>query len=96
MADCDLNGHVGRDMGGGFGEINGYFGIWQINCGGITLLDQAVGKGLHLMKTCFQKRKSKLMTFTSGEIKTMINYFLVKNRTEVVSRMLNKSLGKRQ
>ena len=32
----------------------GGFGIGQINDGRIRLLDRAIGKGLHLMNTCFQ------------------------------------------
>ena len=48
----DFNGYVGSDMGG-FGEVHGGFGIVQINDGGIKLLGWAVGKGLHLMNTCF-------------------------------------------
>ena len=55
----DFNDHVGTDMGG-FGEVHVGFGIGQINDGRIRLLDWAVGKGLHLMNTCFQKRKSQL------------------------------------
>ena len=79
LVGSDFNGHVGSDMGG-FGEVNGGFGIGQINDGGIRLLDWAVGKRLHLMNTCFQKRKSRLVTFTSGETKTMIDYILVNNK----------------
>ena len=55
-------------------------GIRQINDGGIKLLDWAVGKGLCLMNTCFQKRKSQLITFRSSETETMINYVLVNNK----------------
>ena len=40
---------------GGFGEVHGCFGIGQINDGGTKLLDWAIGKGLPLMNTCFQK-----------------------------------------
>ena len=75
----DFNGHVGSDMGG-FGEVHGGFGIGQINDGGIRLLDWAVGKELRLMNTCFQKRKSRLVTFRSGETETMIDYILVNNK----------------
>ena len=32
------------------------------------------------MNTCFQKKKSGLMTFRSGETETMINYILVNNK----------------
>ena len=55
-------------------------GIRQINDGGIKLLDWAVGKGLCLINTCFQKRKSQLITFRSSETETMINYVLVNNK----------------
>ena len=50
----DFDGHVGSEMGG-FGEVHGCFGIGQINDGGTQLLDWAIGKGLPLMNTCFQK-----------------------------------------
>ena len=74
----DFSGHVGSDMGG-FREVHGGFGIGQINDGWITLLDWAVVKGLCLMNTCFQKRKSRLITFRSGQTETMIDYILVNN-----------------
>ena len=72
----DFNGHVGSDMGT-FGEVHGRSGIGQINDGGIRLLDWAIGQGLRLMNTCFQKRKSRLITFRSSDL--MIDYFLVNN-----------------
>ena len=75
----DFNGLIGSDMGS-FGEVHGGFGIGQINDGGIRLLDWAVGKGLHLMNTCFQKRKSRLIKFRSDETETMIDYILVNNK----------------
>ena len=62
----DFNGHVGSDMGG-FGEAGEGFEIGQINDGRIRLLDWAVGKGMHVINTCFQKRKNWLITFRSGE-----------------------------
>ena len=75
----DFNDHVGSDMGG-FGEVHGGFGIGQINDGGIRLLGWAVGKGLCLMNTCFQKRKSWLITFRLGKTETMIDCILVNNK----------------
>ena len=56
------------------------FGIGQINDGGIRLLDWAAGKGLRLMNTCFQNRKSQLITFRLGETETMVDYILVNNK----------------
>ena len=73
----DFNSHVGSDMSG-FGEVHEDFGIRQINYGGIRQLDSAVGKGLHLMNTCFQKRKSRLIPL--GETETMIDYILANNK----------------
>ena len=52
----------------------GDFGIGQTNNGGIRLLDWAVGKGLHLMNTCFEKRKTRLITFRSCETERMITF----------------------
>ena len=78
LVGVDFNHHVGSDMDG-FGEVHGCFGIGQINDGGIRLLDWAVDKVLRLMNTCFQKRKSWLITFRSGETETMIDYILVNN-----------------
>ena len=66
LVGVDFNGHVGSGMGGS-GEVHG------------GLLDWAVGKGLHLMNTCFQK-KSQLITFKLGETETMIIYILVNNK----------------
>ena len=74
----DFNDHVGNDMGG-FGEAHGGFRIAQINDGGIRLLDRTVGKGLHLMNTCFQKMKSWIITFRSGETE-IIYYILAINK----------------
>ena len=66
---------------GGFGEVHESFGIGQINDGGIRLLVWAVGKGLRLLNTSFQKRKSRLITFRLTETETMIKTI------EVLSRM---------
>ena len=41
----------------------GGFEIGHINDGRTRLLDRALGKRLHLINTCFQKRKSRLITF---------------------------------
>ena len=43
-------------------------------------MDWAVAKGLRLMNTCSQKRKSRVITFGSGESETMIDYILVNTK----------------
>ena len=75
----DFSRHAGSDMGG-LGEVHGGFGIWQINDGGVILLDWSVGKGLCLMNMCFLTKKSQLITFRSCETETKINYILVNNK----------------
>ena len=40
-------------------------------------MDWPVDKGLHLMNTCFEKRKIWLITFKFGENETMIDSILV-------------------
>ena len=65
------------EIWGGFGEAHMGFGIGKINDGEVRLLDWVVGKGLLLINTCFQKRKSRLITFRLGETETMIDYILV-------------------
>ena len=75
----DFNGYVGSNMGC-FGLVVEGLGIGQINSRVIRLLDLLVGKGLCLMNTCFQKRKSWLLIFRLGETETMISYILVNNK----------------
>ena len=43
-------------------------------------MDWGVAKGLCLVNTCFQKRKSQLITFRSSETKTKIDYIPVNNK----------------
>ena len=64
LVGVDLNGYVGSDVGD-VGEVHGGFGIGQIIDGGIRLLDWAVGKGLLLINTYFQKRESWHIIFRS-------------------------------
>ena len=72
----DFNGHVGSDTAG-FEKVQGGLGIGQINEEGWDCWIGQLVKGLRLMNTCFQKRKSGLITFRSGYSETMINYIIV-------------------
>ena len=67
----------------GFGDVHGRGGgveIRHINDGRIRLLHCAVSKGLRLTNTCFQKRKSRLITFKLRETKTTIDYNLANKK----------------
>ena len=74
----------------------GGLGIRQINEGGIRFLDCAGGKGLCLMNTCFQKRKSRLITFRLGETETMIDYILVNNKYSSSVKDVKKKEGQEE
>lgn len=52
----DLN-RVGCDAVS-FGKVQGGFGIEHVNDGGVGLIERACGKGLQLINTCFEKKKS--------------------------------------
>ena len=75
----DFDGHVGSDMGG-FGGVYEGLRIMQINDGGVRLLYQAVGKGLLLINTCFQKIKSWLIILIQCETETMTDYIVVNKK----------------
>ena len=92
LVSGDFNDHVGSDMGG-FGEVHGGFGIEKINDGVIKLLDWAVGKGLHLMNTCLQKRKSQFFIFRSGETETIIDYIFVNKKYKSSVKYVKKKTG---
>ena len=78
MVGSAFNGHVDSDIDG-LGEVYDCFGIGQIDDGSIRLFDWAIAKGLQLMNTCLQKKKSGLITFRLGETETKIDYVLVNN-----------------
>ena len=75
----DFKGHVGSDMDG-FGEVHGDFGIGKIMMDRSDCWTGQLIKGLRLMNTCFQKRKSRLITFGSGDTETMIDHILVNKK----------------
>ena len=59
-------------------------------------MDCAGGKGLCLMNTCFQKRKSRLITFRLGETETMIDYILVNNKYRSSVKDVKKKKARRK
>ena len=41
-----------------WGEFMGFFGIVQVNDGGLKMMDGTVDKGMHLMSTYFGGKKN--------------------------------------
>ena len=62
LVEGNFNGYAGCDMGI-LGEVHRGFGIGQINDRVVRLMACPSGKGLCLIKTCFEKRKGLLITF---------------------------------
>ena len=73
----DLNGHVGT-TNTGFEAAHGGFGFGSINPEGEEVLDFAVAFDLMLANTFFQKRESHLVTFSSGQHTSQIDFILTR------------------
>ena len=80
LAMLDMVGFGDVHGGGGGGGGGAGVEIRHINDGRIRLLHCAVSKGLRLTNTCFQKRKSRLITFKLRETKTIIDYNLANKK----------------
>jgi len=73
----DLNGHVGT-TNTGFETAHGGFGFGSRNPEGEEVLDFAVAFDLMLANTFFQKRESHLVTFSSGQHTSQIDFILTR------------------
>ena len=71
----DWNGHVGR-VAGGFETVHGGFAYGNRNIEGEHLLEFAVANNLLVGNTQFKKRDSHLITYSSGENSSQIDYIL--------------------
>ena len=74
----NFNGHDGSV----WVVLETFIRVWvrKIDNSGMRLLDWAVGKGLGFMNSCFQKKKSRLITFRLTETETMIKYIIVNSK----------------
>ncbi|KAL8254913.1 hypothetical protein R6Q59_033134 [Mikania micrantha] len=73
----DFNGHIGKENGG-FQSIHEGCGFGSRNESGGTLLDFAVAHDLGIINSFFRKKDSHLITFSSGEWDTQIDYLLMR------------------
>ncbi|KAL6728322.1 hypothetical protein Aduo_010103 [Ancylostoma duodenale] len=74
----DLNGHVGVTKDGY--RCHGGFGYGTRNEDGERILEYADSHNLVIMNTKFRKRSSHLVSFYSGNMKTQIDFVLVRHR----------------
>jgi hypothetical protein len=73
----DLNGHVGSTRVG-FEGVHGGFRYGSRNQEGVDILKFALAYDLIIVKTLFRKRVSHLVTFSSGQHCSQIDFILAK------------------
>ena len=73
----DLNGHIGTSSAG-FEAVHGGFGYGSRNQEGEKVLDFAIAFDLMIANTFFRKRQSYLVTFSSGQYSSKINFVLTR------------------
>ena len=73
----DWNGHVGSTSSG-YKEVHGGYGYGKPDpdSEGERILEYALAHDLFLGNTCFKKRDSHLITYTSGNTATQIDFML--------------------
>ena len=75
----DLNGHVGTSSAG-FETVHGGFGYGSRNQEGEEVLDFTIAFDLMMANTFFRKRQSYLVTFSSGQYSSQIDFVLTRRR----------------
>ena len=75
----DLNGHVGKTTSG-YEDVHGGFGYGVRNAEGERILEFGLALDMVVCNTLFQKRSSRLITFSSGGSNTQIDYIMMKSR----------------
>ena len=72
-----MNGHVGRDADG-YGGVHGGMEFGTRNAEGGRILEFGDVVGMVVCNTFFKKEDSKLITYQSGNNRSMINYLMVR------------------
>ena len=75
----DFNCHVGAAVEG-YEGVHGGHGFGQRNVEGEMLLEMAGALGLVVVNTWFRKPDSQLVTYESGEARTVVDYVLVRRK----------------
>ena len=68
----DINGHVGRDADG-YGGVHGGMGFGTRNAEGERILEFGDALGMVVCNTFFKKEDFKLITYQSGDNRSMID-----------------------
>ena len=73
----DMNGHVGRDADG-YSGVHGGKGFGTRNAEGERILELGDAVGMVVCNTFFKKEDSKLITYQSGDNRSMIDYLMIR------------------
>jgi hypothetical protein len=79
----DLNGHVGT-IRGGFKRVHGSFGYDEQNQEGEDILNFSIAYDIMVANTFFRKKKSHLITFSSGQHSSQIDFVLTRMDCKVI------------
>jgi len=77
----DLNGHIG-ERADGYEGVHGGFGYGARNDDGNRILETAVALELVVCNTMFMKEESKLITFMTANVKSVLDYILIRQRNK--------------
>ncbi|WP_236254243.1 hypothetical protein, partial [Rhodococcus sp. NKCM2511] len=80
----DMNGHVGNSSDG-FPEVHGGYSYGERNFEGERLLEFAEALELVVSNTSFKKEITKLITYESGEHRTVTDYFLERKKERALN-----------
>ena len=75
----DLNGHVGEDADG-YEGVHGGFGYGVRNKDGRRVLEFGEAHGLVVGNTWFKRSKGRMITYRSGDVESVIDYVLVREK----------------
>jgi hypothetical protein len=90
----DLNGHVGSTRVG-FDGVHGGFGYGSRNQEGEGIMNSALAYDLFVMNTLFRKRVSHLVTFSSGQHCSQIDFILTRAAVSIVAKSISSSQEER-
>ena len=73
----DLNGHIGKNREG-FELVHEGHGVEHRNKEGERILDFGMQMDLVVCNSCFKKAENKLITYESGDHRSVLDYVLVR------------------
>ena len=84
----DMNGHVGRDADGA-GGVHGGMGFGTRNAEGERIIEFGDAVGMVVCNTFFKKEGTTLITYQSGDNRSMIDYLMVRKTDRCLVKHVN-------